>query len=80
MNTLLAITLTIAVPVYALLWHNQPARAQKEKATAIEAAFCSLFDLSWLKRTAALVADLVASNIPTKWHIAKIHVQSRTKI
>lgn len=80
MNTLLVITLAVAIPVYAVLWHNQPARAQKEKTTAIEAAFTSLFNPSWLTRIAALVARLVASNIRTKWHIAKIHAHSRTKI
>jgi hypothetical protein len=80
MNTLLDITLIIAIPAYALLWHNQSARAQKEKATAIEAAFTFLFDLSWLKRTAARVADLVVSNLPTRWHSAKIHAHSHTKI
>lgn len=30
MNTLLIITLAVAVPVYALLWHNQSARNQRE--------------------------------------------------
>jgi hypothetical protein len=43
MNTLPIITLAVAIPVYALLRHNQPARTQKEKTTAIEAAFTFLF-------------------------------------
>ena len=42
MNTLLVITLVVAIPVYALHWHNQPARAQSEKPSAIEAAFTFL--------------------------------------
>ena len=43
MNTLLVITLAVAIPVYALHWHNQPARTQTDKTTAIEAAFTFLF-------------------------------------
>lgn len=80
MNTLLIITLVVAIPGYGLLWHNQSARTQKEKPTASEAVFDSLFNLSWLTRIAALVAHWVASNIPTKWQITKIHAHSRTKI
>jgi len=30
MNTLMIITLSVAVPVYALLWHNQDAHPQKK--------------------------------------------------
>ena len=63
MNTLLIIALAVAMPVYALLWHNQPGRAQKEKAIAIENAFTFLFNPSRLTRIAALVAHWVASNI-----------------
>jgi hypothetical protein len=80
MNTLLVITLAVAIPVYALHWHNQPARAQKEKTTAIEATFTFLFDPSWLVRIAALVAHFVASNIPMKWPTAKLHAHNPTQI
>lgn len=80
MNMLLVITLAVSIPAYALLWHNQPARAQKKKTTAIEAAFTILFNPSWLTRTVALVVHWVASNLPPKWHTAKSHAHSRTKI
>lgn len=80
MNMLLTITLAVAIPAYALLWHNQPARTQKEKTTAIEAAFTFLFDPSWLIRNMALVANLVTSIISKKWHMVKIHVHSRKQI
>jgi hypothetical protein len=43
MNTLLYITLAVAMPVCALLRHNQPVRTQREKTTAIAAAFTFLF-------------------------------------
>jgi hypothetical protein len=43
MNTLLYITLAVAIPVFALLRHNQPVRAQLEKTSAIEAVFTFLF-------------------------------------
>ena len=79
MNTLLIVALAVAMPVYALLWHNQPGRAQKEKAIAIENAFTFLFNPSRLTRIAALVAHWIASNIPTKWQITKIHAHSRAK-
>jgi hypothetical protein len=78
MNTLLVITLAVAIPVYALLWHNQPARTQGEKTTAIEAAFTILLSPSWPAKIAALVALWVASNMPTKWQTTKIHAHSRT--
>jgi hypothetical protein len=80
MNTLLVITLAVAIPVYALLWHNQSVRTQKEKTSAIEAAFTFLFNPSWLTRNAALVTHWIASNIPTKWQTTKIHAHSPTKI
>jgi len=32
MNTLMIITLTVGVSVYALCWHNQDAHSQKEKS------------------------------------------------
>jgi len=79
MNTLLVITLAVALPAYALLWHNQPARTQKEKTSAVEAALAFLLNLSWLTRIAALVAHRAASDVPTKWQTAKIHAHSRTK-
>ena len=79
MNTLLIITLAVAIPAYALLWHNQAACARHEKITAIEAAFTVLFNPSWLARFVAPVAHWVASNIPTHWHIARIHAHSRRK-
>ena len=56
MNMLLVITLAVAIPVYALHWHNQPARTQKEKTTTIEAAFTFLFNPYWPARITALVA------------------------
>ena len=80
MNTLMIITLAVAIPVYALLWHNQPARTQCEKPRAIEAAFTFLFNPYWPTRIAALVAHWVASNIPTKWQTAMIHAPIRTKV
>ena len=63
MNTLVVITLAVALPAYALLWHNQPAHTQEEKTSAIEAAFTFLFNPYWPTRIAALVAHWVASNI-----------------
>ncbi len=63
MNTLLVITLLVALPAYALLWHNQPARTQREKTRAIEAAFIFLLNPYWPTRIAALVAHWVASNL-----------------
>ena len=63
MNTLVVITLAVALPAYALLWHNQPARTEREKTRAIEAAFTFLFNPYWPARIAALVAHWVASNI-----------------
>jgi len=80
MNTFLMITLAIAIPAYALLWHNQPAQRQKEKATPIEAALTFLFDLSWVKRTSTVVANWVVSNLPPKWTGAKLPAHSRTRI
>jgi uncharacterized membrane protein (DUF106 family) len=80
MNTLLVITLVVAIPVYAWHWHNQPARAQSEKPCAIEAAFTFLFNPYWPTRVAARVAYWVASNILTKWQTGKIHAHSRAKI
>jgi len=62
-NTLIVITFAVAIPAYALLWHNQPARTQREKARPIEAAFTFLFNPYWPTRIAALVAHWVASNI-----------------
>jgi hypothetical protein len=79
MNTLLVITLAVALPAYALLWHNQPARTPREKTRAIEAVLTILFSPSWPARIAALVARWVASNILTKWQTGKIHDHSRTK-
>lgn len=63
MNTLLVITLAVAIPVYALHWHNQPARPQREKTSAIEAAFTFLLNPHWATRIAARVAHWVASKI-----------------
>jgi hypothetical protein len=36
MNTLLIIALAVAMPVYALLWHNQPAHPQKQESSWLE--------------------------------------------
>ena len=36
MNTLMIITLSVAVPVYALLWHNQDVHSQKEGSSRLE--------------------------------------------
>ncbi len=80
MNTLLVITLAIALPAYAVLWHNQPAHTQGEKTTAIEAAFTFRFNLSWLMRIAALVAHWVASSIPARRQTATIQAHSLAKI
>ena len=80
MNTLMIITLAAAIPVYALLWNNQPARTQRGKTTVIEAALTFLFNPSWLTRIAALVTHWVASNIPTNWQAAKIHAHRPPKI
>jgi hypothetical protein len=80
MNTLLVIALAVAIPVYALFWHNRPVRMQKEKTTAIEAAFAFRFNPSWLARLADLLTHWVAANLPTKWPAAKIHAHSRKKI
>ena len=66
MNTLLVITLAVAIPVYALLWHNQRACAQTEKTTATQAVFNFLFNLTWLTRIMAPVARWLVSNI--KFH------------
>jgi hypothetical protein len=63
MNTLLMITLAVALPVYALLWHNQPARTQRDKTSAIEAAFTLLLSPHWATRIAALVRHWAASKI-----------------
>lgn len=58
MNTLLIIILAFATPLYALLWHNQPARNQREKKIAIEAAFTLLLNPSWLANTASRIVHL----------------------
>jgi hypothetical protein len=63
MNTFLVITLLVALPAYALLWHNQPARTQREKTRAIEAAYTFLLNPYWPTRIAALIAYWVASNL-----------------
>lgn len=80
MNTLLIITLAVATPAYALLWHNQPARPRKEKTTANDTTFAFLSNPSCLSRITALVTHWVASNIPAKWQTAKIQAHSLTKI
>ena len=76
MNTLLLITLAIAIPAYALLWHNQPARTEREKTRAIEAALTFLFNPYWPTRIAALVAHWIASNI---WTLLKKFVAEAAK-
>ena len=35
MNTFLIIAVAVGIPVYALLWHNQPARTQKEESSRL---------------------------------------------
>ena len=79
MNTLLVIMLVVAIPVYALHWHNQPARPQREKTTAIEVALTFLFDFSWLTRITALVAHWVASSISMKRQTASMQAPNRTQ-
>ena len=76
MNTLLLITLAIAIPAYALLWHNQPARTEREKTRAIEDAFTFLFNPYWPTRIAALVAHWVASDT---WRLLKKFVTEAAK-
>ena len=80
MNTLLIITLAVAIPVYAMLWHNRPARTQQVNTTAIEAAVTILLNLSWLTRIAALVAQRVTSNMPTKRRTACVHAHGRKQL
>ncbi len=79
MNMLLVITLIVAVPVYAPVWHNQPARTQKGKTTVKEAFATCPFGPAWLMRIAALVRHSAVSPVPPKWPVTKIHSYSRTK-
>jgi len=76
MNTLIVITFAVALPAYALLWHNQPARTEREKTRAIEAAFTFLTNPYWPTRIAALVAHWIASNI---WGLLKEFVVEAAK-
>jgi hypothetical protein len=79
MNTLLVITLTIALPVYALRWHNQPAHPQTGKTAATKDPATFPFAVFRLTRFAATAGHWVASCIPTKWQTIKIHVHSPTQ-
>jgi hypothetical protein len=73
MNTLMLTILFVGLPAYALLWHNQPARRQKEEKSAIEAAFTFLLNPTWLAKIPTLAARFVFPSIARKWLTAKIH-------